>query len=108
MSTGAYPLRSPILVRPTGSRPATTIPRCGMGKQRTQRRARTASAPRLRKREVLRLAERLRTDDLSFKGYSILPNSCWIQGPPEVVARGEAATALGEFGAEASPAIPAL
>src|SRR5215471_8206966 len=61
-----------------------------------------------RKRKALRLAERLRTDDLSFQGYHLLPNSSWIQGPPEVVARGEAATALGELGADASPAIPAL
>src|SRR5262245_15670055 len=60
------------------------------------------------KREVLRLAKRLLTDDLSFKAFSILPNSCWMQGPPEVVARGEAAAALGKFGVDATPAIPAL
>jgi HEAT repeat protein len=61
-----------------------------------------------RKREVLRLAQRLLSDDLSFKGVETLPNSCWIQGPPEVVARGETARALGEFGPEAIPAVPAL
>src|SRR5262245_60237320 len=60
------------------------------------------------KREVLRLAKRLLTEDLSFKGYSILPNSCWMQGPPEVVARAEAAGSLAKFGADVAPAIPAL
>jgi HEAT repeat protein len=60
------------------------------------------------KREVLRLARRLLAEDLSCKGYSILPNSCWMQGPPEVVARAEAATSLAKFGADAAPAVPAL
>src|SRR5215470_4808777 len=60
------------------------------------------------KGEVLRLARRLLAEDLSFKGYSILPNSCRMQGPPEVVARAEAAASLAQFGADAAPAIPAL
>jgi HEAT repeat protein len=60
------------------------------------------------RREVLRLAKQLLAEDLSFKGYSILPNSCWMQGPPEVVARAEAAASLAKFRAGAAPAVPAL
>jgi HEAT repeat protein len=60
------------------------------------------------KHEVLRLAKRLLAEDLTFKGYSILPNSCWMQGPPEAAARAEAATSLAKFGADAAPAVPAL
>jgi hypothetical protein len=60
------------------------------------------------KREVLRVAKRLLAEDLSPKGYSTLPNSCWMQGPPEVVARAEAAESLAKFGADAAPAVPAL
>jgi HEAT repeat protein len=60
------------------------------------------------KREVLRLAKRLLAEDLAFKGFSILPNSSWMQGPPEVLARAKVAESLAEFGADAAPAIPAL
>ena len=59
-------------------------------------------------REALRLAKRLLAEDLSVKGYSILPNSCWMQGPPDVVARAEAAEALAKLGADAAPAVPGL